>query len=152
MSTSRRQSSEDLLNSWKEIAAYLQRGIRTVQRWETEFGLPVRRPAGKSRSAVIAIRADLDAWLKHCSISRNGNEPGRMVRMNGSGRLVRAHETRLETRKAIEKCAALQLEMVRTCAELRQAVERYSVTVRGLKLPPSPHFHCQRDTDSSEEL
>src|SRR5689334_7283409 len=55
--------ASDLLNSWKEIAAYLNRGVRTVQRWEVELGLPVRRPRGRSRSAVIAFRADLDQWL-----------------------------------------------------------------------------------------
>ena len=35
-----------VLNSWKEIASYLGRSVRTVQRWEREFGLPVHRPAG----------------------------------------------------------------------------------------------------------
>jgi phage terminase Nu1 subunit (DNA packaging protein) len=55
--------SEEVLNSWKEIAAYLGRGVRTVQRWEQELGLPVRRPRGKSRSAVIAFKGELDKWL-----------------------------------------------------------------------------------------
>jgi hypothetical protein len=31
------------LDSWKEIASYLGRGVRTVQRWECEEGLPVHR-------------------------------------------------------------------------------------------------------------
>ena len=39
------------------------RGVRTVQRYEAQFGLPVRRPAGKSRSSVIATRAEIDAWV-----------------------------------------------------------------------------------------
>ncbi len=51
------------LNGWKEIASYLDRGIRTVQRWETDLGLPVRRPRGKDRSAVIALASELDQWL-----------------------------------------------------------------------------------------
>ena len=59
----------ELLNSWKEIAAYLNRGVRTVQRWERELGLPVRRPRAKNRSAVIAMRSDIDAWLKHCPVT-----------------------------------------------------------------------------------
>ncbi len=53
-----------LLNSWKEIAAYLGRGVRTVQRYERDLGLPVRRPQGKSHSAVIALTAELDEWLR----------------------------------------------------------------------------------------
>lgn len=55
--------NDEVLNSWKEIAAYLGRGVRTVQRWEQELGLPVRRPRGKDRSAVIALKPDLDQWL-----------------------------------------------------------------------------------------
>ena len=53
-----------VLNSWKEIAAYLGRGVRTVQRYERELNLPIRRPRGTSRSAVIALKDDLDAWLR----------------------------------------------------------------------------------------
>lgn len=53
-----------VLSSWKEIAAYLGRSVRTVQRMEAELGLPVRRPRGHARSSVIAIPSELDEWLK----------------------------------------------------------------------------------------
>ena len=53
-----------ILNSWKEIAQFLGRGVRTVQRWEECWGMPVHRPAGKSRSAVVAFADELSAWLK----------------------------------------------------------------------------------------
>ena len=56
--------NDEVLNSWKEVASYLGRGVRTVQRWEQELGLPVRRPRGKSRSAVIAFKSELDKWLR----------------------------------------------------------------------------------------
>lgn len=56
--------NDEVLNSWKEVASYLGRGVRTVQRWERELGLPVRRPRGKSRSAVIAFKTELDKWLR----------------------------------------------------------------------------------------
>lgn len=52
-----------ILNSWKEIAQYLGRGVRTVQRWEVELQLPVRRPRGKSRSAVMALASEIDDWV-----------------------------------------------------------------------------------------
>lgn len=55
--------NDDVLNSWKEIAAYTGRGVRTVQRWEQELRFPVRRPRGKHRSAVIAFKREIDAWL-----------------------------------------------------------------------------------------
>jgi len=52
-----------ILNSWKEIANYLGRGVRTVQRWETNLGLPVHRPAGRDHSTVLAFSNELDEWL-----------------------------------------------------------------------------------------
>ena len=51
------------LSSWKEIAQYFSRGVRTVQRWEADLGMPVRRPHGGSRTAVMAIREELDSWM-----------------------------------------------------------------------------------------
>jgi len=53
-----------VLNSWKEIATYLGRGVRTVQRYEREHQLPVRRTGHKSRSSVLALSKDLDDWLR----------------------------------------------------------------------------------------
>ena len=52
-----------VLGSWKEIAAYLGKGVRTVQRWENDLGLPVRRPTGTSKGVVYAWPDELDRWL-----------------------------------------------------------------------------------------
>jgi hypothetical protein len=52
------------LNSWKEIADYLQRDVRTVTRWEREKGLPVHRNPGIGRQSVFAFADEIDAWLK----------------------------------------------------------------------------------------
>ncbi len=54
-------STADRLDSWKEIAAYLRRGVRTAQRWEREAKLPVHRVATE-RGSVYAFRSELDAW------------------------------------------------------------------------------------------
>jgi hypothetical protein len=52
-----------ILNSWKEIAMYVGRGVRTVQRYELRLGFPVRRPAGMFRGSVMAFSDEIDAWL-----------------------------------------------------------------------------------------
>ena len=51
------------LDSWKTIAAYLGRDVRTVIRWEQSRGLPVRRMPGDSRSGVYAFKSEIDAWM-----------------------------------------------------------------------------------------
>lgn len=56
-------SGRPVLESWKEIAAYLNRNIRTCRRWEEELGLPIRRLDGSPRARVFAYPAELDRWL-----------------------------------------------------------------------------------------
>ena len=59
----RNQPDEKPLQSWKEIAAYLDRDERTAMRWEKEEGLPVRRHRASGRgSSVYAYPSELDAW------------------------------------------------------------------------------------------
>lgn len=53
----------DRLNSWKAIAAYLNRTVRTVQRWEREEGLPIHRHGHRRSHSVFAYKHELDAWL-----------------------------------------------------------------------------------------
>jgi predicted DNA-binding transcriptional regulator AlpA len=53
-----------ILHCWKEIATYMSAGVRTVQRWESDFNLPVRRPRGAKRSAVLAFASEIDAWIR----------------------------------------------------------------------------------------
>lgn len=57
-------SSKGRLYSWKEIAAYFKREVRTVQRWEKLEGLPVQRHLHTTHGSVYADRRDLDAWWK----------------------------------------------------------------------------------------
>ena len=68
---------EDRLDSWKEIAAYLNRDVTTVQRWEKREGMPVHRHQHDRIGSVYASRAELDAWVTSRKLSaeqQNGNE------------------------------------------------------------------------------
>ena len=51
------------LNSWKEIATFLGRGVRTVQRWERELQLPIHRIGNGPRSSVYALIPELNFWI-----------------------------------------------------------------------------------------
>src|SRR5260370_20117694 len=62
MATSHFGNGNERLDSWKEISAYLKRGVRTVQRWEHEAGLPVHRLATEKRGVVDAYGSEIDVW------------------------------------------------------------------------------------------
>jgi len=57
-----RDPQDDRLDSWKEIAAFLKRGVRTVQRWEETEGLPVHRHQHAKLGSVYALRSEVAAW------------------------------------------------------------------------------------------
>jgi Tol biopolymer transport system component len=50
------------LDSWKKIASYLKRDVRTVQRWERREAMPVHRHLHDKLGSVFAFRSELDAW------------------------------------------------------------------------------------------
>jgi Tol biopolymer transport system component len=58
------EMTADRLDSWKEIAAYLNRSVRTVTRWERDEGLPVHRHLHSKSGSVYAYKAELDDWWK----------------------------------------------------------------------------------------
>ena len=64
------------LDSWKAIAAYLKRDVRTVRRWERQLGLPVRRVPGGRGASVFAYGAEIDAWLKETRPARRPDPVG----------------------------------------------------------------------------
>jgi hypothetical protein len=111
--------SEDstVLSSWKDIARYLGKGVRTVQRWERHLGLPVRRPIGASqKSAVLLYRGDVDAWLAT-------RFSARALEKNGTQRNQSSRSARSTLREGI-----------RTARELRTAnqalTEQISASIR----------------------
>jgi TolB-like protein len=68
-------TDKDILDSWKEISAYLGKEVRTCVRWEKELGLPVHRiDSQSSRSPVFAYKEEVDAWLR---ARANGHEERR---------------------------------------------------------------------------
>ena len=102
----------DVLNSWKEIATYVGRGVRTVQRWEQELQLPVRRPRGKQRSAVIALKQDIDLWLRA---------------PHGEERVCKPHvtaEAHARLRKNTEALRARTIALLESSDRVRRQVDR----------------------------
>ncbi len=106
------ESAPHVLNSWKEIAAYLGRGRRTVQRWEREFGLPVHRPNRRRRSAVVADPKELDAWLSRAP---------KLVELRRATHAQPAYD---RLRKNTELLAQRAAELVEKATKLYQQLDR----------------------------
>ena len=133
--------SEDssVLSSWKDIAKYLGKGVRTVQRWERHLGLPVRRPVGASqKSAVVLYRCDVDAWLatRFSARTLQKNE----TQASQSSRSARS-TLREGIRTARELRTANQVLTEQITASIRLLTERCDrLTTQRLQEPGSADF------------
>jgi len=55
---------KQVLDSWKEIADYLKRSVKTCQRLEHELGLPIHRLADTPKARVFAYKEEIDRWIE----------------------------------------------------------------------------------------
>jgi len=103
----------DILNSWKEIASYLDRGVRTVQRWERDSQLPVHRLNSGKVGPVFAFPSELDLWLN--GVIRSGprkplsaNNPTAEIRDPVSSLAAAFARSRLLIRQLSDRAALQQ--------------------------------------------
>jgi hypothetical protein len=97
----RPSSTGDRLDSWKEIAAHLNRHVTTVRRWEKSEGLPVHRHIHDKLGSVYAFRAELDAWWRNrrVQLEQGARESGTEVDSHaGAPVRSRAHSVGPERR------------------------------------------------------
>ena len=67
--------ASERLDSWKEIASYLGRDVRTVQRWERTEGLPVNRHLHQAQHTVYAFKSKIVVWMNERRILSEPTAP-----------------------------------------------------------------------------
>jgi len=115
---------QELLSGWKDIARHLGKGVRTVQRYERELGLPVRRPSGNRSGSVVATKPDLDSWLRS---SATGQES--LIRNTVT---IQAYLSS-EMAKGRRDRADLQAQMRELRKELETSVRRLRKSILNLR-------------------
>ncbi len=115
-----------VLTCWKDIAHYMGKGVRTVQRWEQEFDLPVSRPRGNAyKAAVVAHREDLDFWLASRWSRRSVRRPYVPVpdklAVSDLGKSIQAsRELRAANHALMHEVSSAVQALIRNCDEIRQ--------------------------------
>jgi|SRR5215813_3747053 len=122
MATSAYSPSRRVLHSWKEISTYTGRGVRTIQRYEVQFGFPVHRPAGSPRSAVLAFTDEIDKWL--------AGSPTRLVKIattrSHTDHVERMHSVWLKAKLGCERAQHMTERLLATKALL----DRLTVSIQ----------------------
>jgi hypothetical protein len=122
----RKNQPPQFLSGWKEIASYLGKGVRTVQRYERQLGLPVRRPAGKPWGSVVATRAELDGWVSASPIRDTFQ-----LSTNDSEREYAVLSKNI--RRGVEQMAQLRDQMFELRSEVKQSIEKLRNSVYELQ-------------------
>lgn len=127
-----------VLTSWKEVATYLGKGVRTVQRWEAELSLPVRRPYGVEKHVVIALPEELDQWMRTRMMPREKGKRdpvrGRTARESALSRVQQLERLHRLMQVMTERTDALNrkcLRLVEQTTKLTQNRQRGSTHLRG---------------------
>jgi len=101
------------LDSWKEIAAYLKCGVRTVQRWEKTEGLPVHRHVHQAQGSVYAFTSEIDRWRDQRARNPLITRPASVVELGGPVLIGRLYESaRLQEHLSRAHAAVPQLVFV----------------------------------------
>lgn len=147
---------DDRLDSWKEIAAYLRRGVRTAQRWEAKARLPVHRLSTDSGS-VYAFRSDIDRWWQGRTTSNTGDRGDRdhVLPRTSPGATVSATAVMpMRVRTFLSQAIGLDPEAAGSHANL--AVYFFTLVVVGLARPeeglPAARAAAQRALDLDPDV
>ena len=118
---SQHAESQQILGGWKDIANHLGKGVRTVQRYERDLGLPVRRPTD-SGAVVFAVTSEIDAWVETCPMR---SAPRSMRTMPKLG------ETTVQTlKKNVQEMHRLRNQMRELRGELGYSLEMLRTSLR----------------------
>lgn len=114
----------EILSGWKDIANYMGKGVRTVQRYERELGLPVRRPNGRAKGSVLITKTELDVWI-HAAFDREASHEEPSVNLEDLKSHVLELATMLEQLiDSMKKLAEFQKKIAPSRTTVRKTMHR----------------------------
>jgi hypothetical protein len=122
-----------ILSGWKDIASYLGKGVRTVQRYECELALPIRRESSRS---VIATVDELEAWVTGSPIRKQFRLTDPVLNI----------DTRAQLRGNVHEMSRLRKETLLVRHALSRSLEllrkNIRFAMRGTRSAPSLARQC----------
>ena len=121
----KKTQAPEVLSGWKNIARHLGMGVRTVQRYERHMGLPIRRPAGKMRGAVLATKSELDAWVAASPI----RESFQLAKVSSASASLDLEAIK----RSLAKMGVLRDQMVALRSELMDSMQSLRDSIQNLQ-------------------
>jgi hypothetical protein len=114
----------EILSGWKDIANYMGKGVRTVQRYERELGLPVRRPAGRTKGSVLVTKSELDIWISVVFYNETPHEQNSVNLQDVKSQISELTTLLAQLMQSVNELAMSRNELARSRRTFRQAVDR----------------------------
>lgn len=144
-----------VLSCWKDIASHLGKGVRTVQRWERDLGLPVRRPNRNNRQIVLAISEELDVTRRlravrtrelACRVAQRAymahDLTAQLMRYQNERRKAQSRRSKdgpqLASPQAGRGCSLLSVSVATSCRSNYAATSCSALKAGDLRRPESP--------------
>jgi len=119
-----------VLNSWKEIANFVGRGIRTVQRWERFLGMPVHRIGHGNRAPVCVLVSELNFWLTKSNNGAPQTANGQFENTPRKQFSKRSHELAANMSSLARSVAESSLRQRRQAELLQERIVRLQARVK----------------------
>jgi TolB-like protein/Flp pilus assembly protein TadD len=143
-------SAGDRLDSWKEIASYLKREPRTVQRWEKKEGLPIHRHLHDKQGTVYAYKSEIDVWWAQRRVRLEAEpEPPEAEEPPQPAEAMRPVPGPSRRDKAILAVVAIALVLGSAAWLLRQWLESQSVPSGKIMLAVLPFDNLSGDPEQN---
>jgi tetratricopeptide (TPR) repeat protein len=134
----------DRLDSWKEIASYFKREVRTVQLWEKKEGLPVHRHFHKQLGSVFAFRSEIEQWGQQVSRRAAGGDQDALV-------LTTPTAAAVEDRVMIRVLPLQNATLDASCQTLCEAIAAKTIPALERLNPGHLGIYCTTSVTPSEQ-
>jgi hypothetical protein len=101
------ENDRAVLTCWKDIAQYVGKSVRTVQRWERELEFPVRRTKHRTKGLVLAVPIEIDIWVRSQQSTDGSDRETTLLRF--------LHELRIENRELRSENRGLVRQLAFRC-------------------------------------
>lgn len=144
------------VDSWKDIANYFRRDVRTVQRWERQEGLPVHRHSHRKSSSVYALRRELSVWWRGRDLSNDHGELQNRRRPPVHPRSTQAFPKDTSEQSSLvllmkEFMTTMRVEVKNKRAKRKTRSAASVAIFPGCERPPSHQRHTPRVTPNQAE-
>ncbi len=117
-----------MLRSWQEIATYVGKGLRTVQRWEREINFPVHR-TGNDKRCVVGFTDEINEWMCRSQKAGISGTSAPAVHDALAARRTQMAKLREQVERAREQTAIMHARLAELTAKRSQMRSREDVTI-----------------------